>query len=163
MHGSHLGSLWIKPKPANNILQPDFLGDSITIDNNCVEYPKLPIQLAKIVHETAVIWRESKADPMVANQFASGTEISCPILDSLNNPQTAPYCYVVEVKRSPLAPQKFEENVDMAQRELFSPIERLKSSKSKPIKDTVEAFQHLPVHYSLVIHPPIVIEVSIDL
>ena len=51
----------------------------------------------------------------------------------------------------------------MAQIELFSPIERLKSSKYKPIKGTDDLFQHQPVHYSLVIHPPIVIEVSIDL
>lgn len=106
IHGSHLGSFWIKPKPADNISQRDFLGYTTSNNNTCVEYPKRPIQLAKIVHETAVIWRESKADPMVANQFASGTEISCPILDSHGNPQTTPYCYVVEVKRSPLALHK---------------------------------------------------------
>lgn len=151
--GSHLGSVWIKPKPDS----------STNTQSKEKGYPVRPIQLAKIVHETSVIWSNAKADPSVANQFASGTEISCQDLDTHNNQHTAPFCYIVEVKRSPLAAQKTEE-VDPLSRELFSPsniAKGLKSTKNKPICDNADTmFRHLPVMYSLLVHPPIVIEVS---
>lgn len=152
--GSHLGSVWIKPKPDS----------SVNAQLNEKGYPTRPIQLAKIVHETSVIWSNAKADPSIANQFASGAEISCQVLDTHSNQNPAPFCYVVEVKRSPLASQKTEE-ADPISRELFSPsniTKGLTSTKSKPILDNADTkFRHLPVMYSLHVHPPIVIEVSI--
>jgi hypothetical protein len=158
--GSHLGSIWIKPQSYDSLFHSESLGIPKTKDSLSVNYPSRPIQIAKIVHETSVIWSKSKADPTVANQFASGTEVSCSILDSVKNPQPTSFCYVVEVNRSPLAPQKPEE-IDPIQREVFSP-RALRSAKSKPIKAVDTAFRHQPIQYSLVIHPPIVIEVSID-
>jgi hypothetical protein len=162
--GAHLGSIWIKPKPNDNSLHPKVAGDYVANDSRPnIIYPSRPIQLAKIVHETSVIWNNSKADPTVANQFASGTEISCPILDANDSAQTIPFCYVVEVKRSPLASQKIEES-DLIPREVFSPsnITRgLKSVKNKPNKAAGTVLRHQPVLYSLVVHPPIVIEVSV--
>jgi hypothetical protein len=157
--GAHLGSIWIKPKPSDDILHQELLGKSVAnVSSPVIAFPSRPIQLAKIVHETSVIWTNSKADPTIANQFASGTEISCPILDAKDGAQ---FCYVVEVKRSPIAPQKIEES-ELIPREVFSPsnITRgLKSGKNKPTKAAGSALRHQPVLYSLIVHPPIVIEV----
>lgn len=157
--GAHLGSIWIKPTPDTFSSRKGVLCEPKAVQKNqVVKYPTRPIQLAKIVHETSVIWSNSKADSSVANQFASGTEITCPIQDD-NNRQAIPFSYVVEVKRSPLASQQIENTASIPQ-EVLSPSKSLKSTKNKPIKSAVETLRHQPVHYSLLIHPPIVIEVS---
>ena len=153
--GSHLGSIWIKPKPYTDLSHPELFGEAKTIGkNSVVEYPSRPIQLAKIVHETSVIWSNSKADPKVANQFASGTEISCPIKNEKSNP----FCYVLEVKRSPLTSQQIDDTDLLVPTEVFSPGRGLKSAKSKSTKTADTTLRHQPVLYSLLIHPPIVIE-----
>lgn len=150
----------MKPMPKDDIISPGMSNITRSNEMNYIDYPSRPIQLSKILHETSTIWSNAKGDPSVANQFASGTEISCPVFDKDNNRQTIQFCYVVEIKRSPLAPQKKTEEMDVITRELFSPTSLAKGLRSKPPKIADTTYTHCPVIYSLFIHPPIVIEVS---
>lgn len=161
LEGTHLGSIWIKPSQNEDLLTSVMSSTDKPAEKNYVDYPSRPIQLAKILHETSVIWNKAKADPAIANQFASGTEISCPILDENNNRQTIPFCYVIEVKRSPLAPQQFVEEPDIITQELFSPTNIARGLKGTKKKGGDPSERHLPVFYSIRVHPPIVIEVSV--
>jgi hypothetical protein len=166
LEGSHLGSFWMKPKRKDDFLIPGMSNIERLNEMSYIDYPSRPIQLSKILHETSTIWNNAKGDPSVANQFASGTEISCPVFDTDNNRQTIPFCYVVEIKRSPLAPQKKTEEIDAIAGELFSPTivaKVQKTAKSKPLRAAgTTTYRHRPVLYSLLIHPPIVIEVRND-
>eukprot|EP00804_Cyclotella_cryptica_P020229 CCRYP_010930-RC/>CCRYP_010930-RC protein AED:0.04 eAED:0.04 QI:95/1/1/1/0.91/0.91/24/65/5640 len=160
LEGSHLGSFWMKPKQIDDLTLPG-LFNGRSKEMTYIDYPSRPIQLSKILHETSTIWSTAKGNPSVANQFASGTEISCPVFDTGNNRQTIPFCYVVEIKRSPLAPQKKTEENDVIGRELFSPTSSGKGqkiTKSKISRTADTTYRHRPVLYSLLIHPPIVIQ-----
>ena len=168
LEGNHLGSIWIRPDQSSC----DEVGEVSHAAKDCtfqlssytdiVGYPPRPIQLAKILHESSVIFRDSDGDPRLANQFASGAEISCPILDHSNKRKTIPFCYVVEVKRSPLISSEMSES-EVADTSTLSPPKTGKGLRGARIKFSKGTNQsrtttHAPVAYSLVVHPPIVIE-----
>jgi hypothetical protein len=168
LEGNHLGSIWIRPDQASC----DEVGEVSHAAKDCtfqlssytdiVGYPPRPIQLAKILHESSLIFKDSDGDPRLANQVASGVEISCPILDHNNKRKSIPFCYVVEVKRSPLVSSEMSENEE-ADLSAFSPPmigKGLRGARIKFSKGTNQSRSrtHAPVAYSLVVHPPIVIE-----
>lgn len=166
LEGSHLGSFWMKPKRKDDVLIPGMFDMERLNEMSYIDYPSRPIQLSKILHETSTIWNNAKGDPSIANQFASGIEISCPVFDTDNNRQTIPFCYVLEIKRSPLASQKKAEELDAIAGESSPPTvagKVQKTAKSKSLKSAgTTTYRHRPVLYSLLIHPPIVIEVRND-
>lgn len=169
LKGNHLGSIWIRPDQyssddtENNFVSP---GKSTLHGlSNCifhpdrVGYPSRPIQLAKILNESSQIFRKSNGDPAIANQYASGIEVSCPIFDDDKSRKSTPFCYVIEVKRSPLVRANEPEVIN----DILSPAKMgkvVKSAKNKLAKNTniAKTEVHAPVAYSLIIHPPIVIE-----
>ena len=154
LNGNHLGCIWIRPdQSAGN----DFKDDgTLTIG-----FPSRPIQLAKILHESSVIFKDSDCDPTVANQVASGIEVSCPTFDGKCR-SSRPFCYVVEVKKSPFSKVTETGNQDIAGDEM-TPARMGKGLKSaKNIFSRVNAPEkkdiHAPIAYSLVIHPPLILE-----
>lgn len=168
LEGNHLGSIWIRPDQASC----DEVGEVSHAAKDCtfqlssytdnVGYPPRPIQLAKILHESSVIFRDSDGDPRLANQVASGALISCPILDHNRKRKTIPFCYVVEVKRSPLVSSETSEREEADTSTLSPPMmgKGLRGARIKFSKGTNQSKSrtHAPVAYSLVVHPPIVIE-----
>ena len=165
LKGNHLGSIWIRPDQAFN----DHLKEDSAIPNSpglsTIGYPSRPIQLAKIVHESSVIFKDSNGDPSIANQIESGIEVSCPIFDSSKSRTSRPFCYVLEVKRSPLVQSTQAETVKAEAASVgdsLSPTRMGKGLKAKTIFSKNQAQEkaeiHAPVAYSLVIHAPIIIE-----
>ncbi len=168
LKGNHLGSIWVKPEQMSCEEADELsyaakdLSSEYFSETDIVGYPPRPIQLAKILHESSVIFRDSNGDPRLANQVASGAEISCPIVDSNKKRKAIPFCYVVEVKRSPLISSETSDNeVEVAStssppmmgKGFRGPRNMFSKSASQS-----RATKHAPVAYSLVIHPPIVIE-----
>ena len=134
--------------------------------------------------------RPANSEPITPDTFNSGLQLSCPIIHNNQEVSAAPFCYVVEIKRSPLiASEHGKSNLgsmfDDAMRDnnyegfvattvphsresmAVSPdmIEgpTVDSKASSPGRRSRSSQQHLnikhePVQYSLVIHPPLVIE-----
>jgi hypothetical protein len=167
MNGNHLGSIWIRPDQS---LRDDFIDVSLDpnssgLDESIIGFPSRPIQLAKMLHESSVIFSESNGDPVIANQVASGIEISCPVYNKINHsPVSRPFCYVVEVKRSPFVRLNNVNTILLDatdSRDATSPARTGKgfaknifSKNNAPEKANV----HAPISYSLIIHPPLIIE-----
>lgn len=162
LNGNHLGSLWIRPDQA---IGEDFK-DVPVAPTSTVGYPSRPIQLAKILHESSVIFRDSNGNPAIANQVASGVEVSCPIFDNRKNRSSKPFCYVVEIKRSPFVRANRAETITsetISAGDAISPPRMgkgLKTAKNIFSKSNApgKVEIHAPIAYSLVIHPPLMIE-----
>ena len=115
-----------------------------------------------MLHESSVIFKDSCGDPAIANQVASGIEISCPVYNKSDQiPISRPFCYVVEVKRSPFVRSKSVKTNAAIIGDGTSPA-RIGKGFAKNIfsKNTApeKADVHGPIAYSLVIHPPLIIE-----
>ncbi|KAL7543443.1 hypothetical protein ACHAXR_012723, partial [Thalassiosira sp. AJA248-18] len=161
LKGNHLGSMWIRPDKDKS---RDLQGGPNS--GQTIGYPSRPIQLAKILHETSVIFKDSNGDPGIANQVASGVEVSCPIFDGSKNRTSRPFCYVLELKRSPLVRSSQAETVKsetVSAGDTFSPgrmgkglknAKNIFSKNNTPGKTEI----HAPIAYSLIVHPPIIIE-----
>lgn len=162
MDGNHLGSLWIKPDQASGGDFKDVpLSPGVGLDTLTIGFPSRPIQLAKILHESSQFFKDSDGDPLIANQVASGIEVSCPTFDDRKCRSNRPFCYVVEVKRSPFSKTTDNVNKEIAADEITGRMEKgLKSAKNMfswgNAADKIET--HAPIAYSLVIHPPLVLE-----
>ena len=163
LKGNHLGSVWIRPDP---VFSTDHKLSQPEIDHqNSTAFPSRPVQLAKILHESSVVFQNSNGNPNMANQVACGIEVSCPQFDKNNTRTSTPFCYVVEVKRSPMVRSS---QVDTTQAEEASAADVLSPGRmGKGLKNAKNIFTktnaqkaliHAPISYSLIVHAPIVIE-----
>jgi hypothetical protein len=100
-----------------------------------VAYCSRPIQLAKIVNESALLFEAGRGKDMAPEDATSGVQVSCPITRE-EGERPAPFCYAVEVGRSPLVKARLSE-------------EQEKEKQGKLI--------HGPIAYTLSFHPPFVI------
>lgn len=140
MGGSHLGSLWLRPQSHDNISIPSLIpgvghegsGESNFTTNFCSR----PVQLAKIVHESALMFQNNDDEDISPDKAKSGIQISCPV-KSENGDSLAPFCYAVEIGRSPIVTQ------------------RRKNLQASVGIDEPET--HGPVAYTLSVHAPLVI------
>ena len=167
LKGNHLGSMWMRPDQAFSEDFKNVAGgpNAPGLDQSTICYPSRPIQLAKILHESSVHYRDCNGDPTIANQVASGVEVSCPIFDRSKIRTSSPFCYVVEVKRSPFVRSTQAETMKS---EAESAGDVLSPKMGKGLKNAKNLFSknnapgkaeiHAPIAYSLVIHPPMIIE-----
>ena len=177
LKGSHLGSFWIHP--ADGDINDDLfelvrarLETNVT--DIAIGYCSRPVQLAKVVHETSQIFQSVGGDDVAPDKGQSGIQVSCPISDGSDGVPLAPFCYTVEIKRSPIV-KSFENEPDEQDR----PRVHFQRPRMHPMKDgsspeysdagtgkktrrndtrDSSRFEHGPVSYSLSIHPPLVIE-----
>jgi hypothetical protein len=163
MEGSHLGSFWICPDTDNhNFSFKDFtLSTGFFKEEIEASFCTRPVQLAKIVHESSVIFQSAPVDEDVAPSDAkSGVQISCPTRSSEGDSK-APFCYALEVSRSPLVGFDRDKTiVDIKTFNLESTENKMIEShkQSKREKKTKRAERiHGPVSYSLSVHAPLVI------
>ena len=179
LNGNHLGSIWIRPDQTkcNRDRQKLFDSNSSCLESvsqGKVEFPPRPLQLAKVVHESAVIYKGMCDDPDRTHSVTSGIEVSCPVFNESKARTSTQWCYVVEINRSPLVPSKQAANPPdspPAQSNISDTISDILASPAKVGKQGLKSAKniftrsnstqdemHAPVEYSLVIHPPIVIE-----
>jgi len=135
--GSHLGSFWLRPdvrSSRDTALQSFLSGRCGDPANLAVEFSSRPVQLAKIVSETALMFEHGHGKDIDSTSAKSSIQVSCPVVAD-NGDRLAPFCYALEVGRSPVVKARVKPE---DQREQGVPI-------------------HGPVAYTLSIHPPFVI------
>ncbi len=186
LEGSHLGSLWIRPTESHRSGLLSALGhhQSDSLEKQTlpsIGFSSRPIQLAKVVHESAVMYENMQGMSTSMSNFRSGIQISCPIVQSQEE-SIAPFCYCVEVCRSPIVHAYREFNTGTGDDSTLSnsgidtpashpkdeswshssPKGELEEKSKEDSKKGSQSHQsscvHAPIAYSLVIHPPIVIE-----
>ena len=173
LEGHHLGCFWLRPIHSQENKDIAYLSESRDKDGEIavVEFSSRPIQLAKLVHESALIFKSNGGMDLESDKVRSGVQVSCPAIASNEGAPVAPFCYVIEVRRSPLV--KFMELPDSATSPTTTPKQEKtqlplpKGGKSserglmpqfRAAREDRSRFQHGPVAYSLLIHPPLVIE-----
>lgn len=159
MTGSHLGCLWLCPDTSDgDASYSKFARKSETKEkDNEIKYSfcSRPIQLAKLVHESSLMFKKVSGQELAGDDAKTGIQVSCSTKTSCGKVR-APFCYAIEVSRSPLvkiSEDRSSADVDVS---LSTETERrnvnLFDKKSKK-----EVAIHAPVAYSLSIHPPIVV------
>ena len=137
--GSHIGSLWVRPSLSGSL--PSFQsfleeeGEVDPIDSIHVDYTSRPVQLAKMVSESALLFENQQKSEIGQAETKSGVHVSCPVVQGSR--RLAPFCYVVEVSRSPLV--------------------KAASSTHDTAKTRVPNRVHGPVLYTLSVHPTFVV------
>ena len=98
--GSHLGSFWFKP-----LEQLDFIHcldiPGLNAEDASIELCSNPIQLIHLVNDSAAMFLETGGNVSGSESFSSGHQLSCPIVEKRKE-SVLPFCYCIEVKRSPL-------------------------------------------------------------
>lgn len=136
--GSHLGSIWIKPNIDSSrapilesFLASNEVDDSVGV---CVDFSSRPVQLTRMVNESAIMFESGNGSSIPSDAAKSGDQLSCPVIQDSGN-RLAPFCYAVEVGRSPLVKARV----------------RNKNEKER------SRMIHGPVAYTLSIHPPLIL------
>ena len=131
--GTHLGRMWIKP---NEYKSDEWVASSnktscgIDVDSE-VEYSSRPVPFTRLVNESANMFESSRFRDISSKSGTSKLQLSCPVTNRFGE-RAAPVCYAIEVDRSPIV------------------CDRTHSKQSTLPR-------HLPVAYSIIIHPPFVI------
>lgn len=172
LEGHHLGCFWLRPidSPENKDIAYILENRENDEDTAVIEFSSRPIQLAKLVHESALIFKSNGGEDLESEKVRSGVQVSCPVIASNEGVPVAPFCYVIEVRRSPLVKStELSESVasptatHKQQKTQLPPPKEEKSSERGLMpqfraREDQSRFQHGPVSYSLRIHPPFVIE-----
>lgn len=173
LKGSHLGSFWIRPDSKNQnagLFELLATGGEPSMVDTAIGYCSRPVQLAKVVHESSQIFAAANGDDVAFDGSKSGIQVSCPISDGNDGVPLAPFCYALEIRRSPIV-KTFEEETDVLERPRVNFALHKKqatlgennsanSAKKARRHDFHSSYRykHGPVAYSLAIHPPLVIE-----
>lgn len=172
--GKNLGSFWLRPLEEDQqtfIQSLDVPG--LKADEASIGFCSNPMHISHIVEESALMYRESGGNILGSESFSSGYQLSCPIVEK-EEENISPFCYCIEVKRSPLvAPfaghNVFSPNKSHIEEESFEQVSHKSARSSDPnvvlsgdvVPKSPQDDQndiHGPVAYSLEIHPPMIIE-----
>jgi hypothetical protein len=160
LEGNHLGCLWVRPKKKMENEGLFNLGKAFVVDSPTVGFSSRPVQLAKIVHESALLFQSGNGQDLPPDKVRSGIQISCPISDGDGVP-VAPFCYAIEIRRSPIVRSRQEleplpeKKVTFAMAGMgrlgaqMTPGEARRERKAKQSSP----MSHIPIAYTLVVHP----------
>ena len=180
VQGKNLGSFWVRPQEKNALeLLNSLRGkESVQSSSASIGYCSRPVNILNLVKESSELFKEGSSSPADMN---TEYHLFCPIIEE-SEELISPFCYCIEVKRSPVVspfpghgmPSSSVGDVDKSTRlskemqlgleslpEERSQSSSVKKQKPYPTDGTTSGthkFVHGPVAYSLVIHPPIVIE-----
>ncbi|CAJ1965882.1 unnamed protein product [Cylindrotheca closterium] len=152
--GSHLGCFWICPETRDaNISCWEFVrrNDASAKGNEIhSSFCSRPVQLARIVHESALVFKNGSGQDVIGDDAKTGIQVSCSTRLS-SGEVSAPFCYALEVGRSPLV--KHEPNLSVEDT-LYG---RDPTVQGWAGKQANKEMIHSPVAYTLSIHAPIVV------
>jgi hypothetical protein len=161
MAGSHLGCLWLCPETKDKRLPLfHFFRSSETDDDDELEasFSSRPIQLAKLVYESSVMFQQGTGADIPSENAKSGVQVSCRTRTKKGG-SGAPFCYAIEVGRSPLVnvhKDKFDFDAKESSHGELRKGQKKKLGPDRRAKKTEERI-HGPVAYTLSIHAPLVI------
>jgi hypothetical protein len=153
VEGNHLGSFWIRPDESKDNKDLSYLVEQCEgngANTSFVGFCSRPVQLAKLVHETSLIFRGNNGEDLEPKKARSGVQVSCPVSVSTEGVFLAPFCYVIEIRRSPVVKSREHSNFEETKE-----TDKVLLSKRGGHSTT---FVHGPVSYSLRICPPLIIE-----
>jgi hypothetical protein len=136
--GNHIGSIWMRPsRNAHSTSFQSFVhGDtSFSKDALRVNYSSKPVQLAKLVSESAALYENILKNDISHDDTTTGIQLSCPVL--CGSDRLPPFCYVAEVGRSPLVKASL-------------PVQGAEQVRGR-------SRAHGPVAYAISIHPTFVL------
>lgn len=137
--GSHLGSIWLRPdalaaKESLESLESALNEEGAGTGAIDISYTSRPVQLAKIVSESSLIFTSQQRSEFNLDDAKSGIQVACPVVRGTD--RLSPFCYAIEVGRSPLVKARTS----------------LYQNKAKGVRQV-----HGPVAYTLSIHPTFVV------
>lgn len=98
--GRNLGSFWLRP-----FEREDFIAwldvPGLNANDASIGFCSNPIQLVQLVEDSAMMFSESGGNVSGCESFSSGYQLSCPIMEKKEE-NVSPFCYCIEVRRSPL-------------------------------------------------------------
>ena len=167
--GKHLGCLWVRPRSGahdQDLLRSLSLGKCSGIENLTIGYSSRPVQLAKVVLESALLFQENRGEDIPPDKARGGIQLSCPIAEGGDSVPVAPFCYAIEIRRSPIVRgaseirQPLEKRVNFALGGINKRGSQTTTGDARRVRKTKDSasFAHSPVAYTLIVHPPIVIE-----
>lgn len=112
------------------------------------------MQLARIVHESSLIFKNGSGLEVVGDDAKTGIQVSCSTRLP-NGEVRAPFCYAVEVGRSPVV--RYEAGWPSDDSIIGRDSTIQSSSIGTDMRDSVKEKIHSPIAYTLSIHAPIVI------
>ena len=166
--GSHLGCFWICPEiedQESTFLRSFKPGKENTDEHLTVGFCSRPVQLAKLVDESAVIFQNGGGADISVDKAKSGVQVSCPTRINETGDTDAPFCYAIEVGRSPLVNINREQSMidteskDQEENDTIQLSEKKTPGKSSGVlkKASKKVKIHGPVAYTLSVHAPLVV------
>jgi hypothetical protein len=151
--GSHLGCFWLCPDTRDKSISYLEFARTNESSEKSKEFNSAfcsrPVQLAKIVHESSQVFKIGSGQDIAGDDAKTGIQVSCSTRSS-SGEVWAPFCYAVEVGRSPLV--KFTKDKSTSNsNDLF----QMETDAAKKLKR--KELIHAPVAYTLSIHAPIVV------
>ena len=132
--GTNLGRMWIKPFIHESVhgmpVSNSPIFSEIARDAD-VGFSSRPVPFTRLVNESANMFELTRYRDIPSDSGRTKLQLSCPVTNRTGE-RIAPICYAVEIDRSPIV--------------------RDHVAVSQPLRP-----RHLPVAYSIIIHPPIVI------
>lgn len=154
--GSHLGCFWLCPDTSDKSIPfSEFVrtNESSEKSNDFTSsFCSRPVQLAKIVYESSQVFRDGSGQDIAGDETKTGIQVSCPTR-SASGDVWAPFCYAMEVGRSPLV--KVSKDKSTSNNDDFVRVEADTAKAAKASKR--HELIHAPVAYTLSIHAPIVV------
>lgn len=153
MEGSHLGSVWVRPDTSNTeaFSFRDFSKPTQSeVEKFDASFCSRPVQLARIVHETSLLYQNGAGEDIEQSKATSGVQVSC-ATHSQNGKIRTPFCYAIEIVRSPIVKSAIDGAITSDARD-----DLVEKNKKKRKPDNLSVI-HGPVAYTLAIHSPMVI------
>eukprot|EP00980_Cylindrotheca_fusiformis_P021401 scaffold8259_cov143-Cylindrotheca_fusiformis.AAC.19 len=151
--GSHLGCFWLCPDTSDTSVSFSEFVRTNESSGKSEEFTSSlctrAVQLAKIVHESSQIFRNGSGHDIAGDEAKTGIQLSCSTRSS-NGEVWAPFCYAVEVGRSPLVKMSKDKSTST-----FNDLFQTEADAAKTPKR--QELVHAPVAYTLSVHAPIVV------
>jgi hypothetical protein len=168
LKGNHIGSLWLKPNADDSVIQSLLRGSSTEAKSiqKYVSFCQRPLQLARIVHETALLFSHNQYEEGDMESHDTKLDLSCPIMTD-RGVTSSHFSYCLEIRRG-LEDHSFDDTlifsldhdrVDFSDSSDSPVLKTVRSTDPDASREKVSPdSKHGPVAYSLILHPPIIIE-----
>ena len=180
LEGSNLGSFWVRPKEKNNfgLLESLRRRESECSSNASIGFCSRSVNILNLVKESSQLFKNMSSSPADMN---TEYHLFCPIIEE-SEELISPFCYCVEVKRSPVVSpfsghginypdtQDFDRSTTISKdiklgldnrpekKNQLPSVKKNKLNYPDFMNSHSQKHIHGPVAYSLVIHPPLVVE-----
>lgn len=170
LKGNNLGSLWIRPNVNDSAIDLMLRGSCTDLANEDrhIVYCSNPFHLSRLVLESSYLLSQARFidDEEAEPSLNTGLDLSCPITTEKRGGNTSQFCYCMEIRRK-VVDRSFIGALTLKSKPSFDDLrvvpdifrKKRRNETDILISDREDShIMHGPVAYSLVIHPPLIIE-----